>query len=264
MIPKVIHYCWFGGNPLPELAIRCIRSWRTYCPDYEIKEWNESNYDVHKIPYTAQAYEAKKYAFVSDYARFDILYQYGGIYFDTDVEVLKPIDELLECGAFFGFETLGFVNPGVGFAAPPHHEFCAAVLNSYVDESFITVHGTYNLTTIVDRATDILKKYGLSKKNTIQHILNTTIYPIDYFNPKNPQTGVITITDNTYTIHHFAASWTTPLRRRYMHLYKWLCPKIGSILTAIVLFPIRFICIIHEYGWKGFMLKIIRKYRFKK
>lgn len=96
MIPKIIHYCWFGGNPLPELAQKCIASWKKFLPDYEIKEWNESNYDVRKIPYIEQAYNAKKYAFVSDYARFDILYQYGGIYFDTDVEVIKPFDEILK------------------------------------------------------------------------------------------------------------------------------------------------------------------------
>ena len=104
MIPKTIHYCWFGDNPLPELAQRCIASWRKFLPDYEIREWNESNYDVRKIPYTAQAYEAKKYAFVSDYARFDILCQHGGIYFDTDVEVIRLLDDILERGAFAGGE----------------------------------------------------------------------------------------------------------------------------------------------------------------
>ncbi|MEL3901268.1 MAG: glycosyltransferase [Treponema phagedenis] len=264
MIPKIIHYCWFGGNPLPDLAVRCIESWRKYCPDYEIREWNESNYDVCKIPYTAQAYEAKKYAFVSDYARFDVLYQYGGVYFDTDVEVLKPIDELLERGAFFGFETLGFVNPGVGFALPPHHKICAEIIETYTDDVFITPHGGYNLATIVDRVTDVFKKYGLVKRNVIQCIGDTAIYPIDYFNPKNPQTGIITITDNTYTIHHFAASWTTPLRKEYMRWYKRLCPKIGALLTTAVLYPFRVVCILQEYGYKGLLVKFVRKYRFKK
>ena len=104
-IPKVIHYCWFGGNPLPELAQRCIDSWRKYLPDYEIKEWNESNFNVNIIPYTAEAYQQGKYAFVSDYARFWILYRYGGIYFDTDVEVIRPLDDVLDRGGFMGFET---------------------------------------------------------------------------------------------------------------------------------------------------------------
>lgn len=114
MIPRIIHYCWFGGNKLPELAIKCISSWKIYFPDYEIKEWNETNYDVHKIPYISQAYDAKKYAFVSDYARFDILYQYGGIYFDTDVEVIKPFDQILKSGGFMGLEAKGVVAAGLG------------------------------------------------------------------------------------------------------------------------------------------------------
>lgn len=105
MIPKIIHYCWFGRGPLPELAQKCIASWKKYLPDYEIKEWNEDNFDVNIIPYTAEAYKAKKYAFVSDYARFWILYQYGGIYFDTDVEVIRPMDDIIERGNFMGFET---------------------------------------------------------------------------------------------------------------------------------------------------------------
>ena len=105
MIPKVIHYCWFGGNPLPASAKKCIASWRKYLPDYEIKEWNESNFDVNIIPYTAEAYKAKKYAFVSDYARFWILYKYGGLYFDTDVEVIKNMDDIIAKGAFMGCEN---------------------------------------------------------------------------------------------------------------------------------------------------------------
>lgn len=105
MIPKIIHYCWFGRGPLPELAQKCIASWKKYLPDYEIKEWNEDNFDVNIIPYTAEAYQAKKYAFVSDYARFWILYQYGGIYFDTDVEVIRPMDDIISKGNFMGFET---------------------------------------------------------------------------------------------------------------------------------------------------------------
>ena len=104
MIPKIIHYCWFGGNPLPELAIKCIESWKKYLPDYEIKEWNESNFDINCCAYVREAYEAKKWAFVSDYARFWILYQHGGLYFDTDVELIKSIDDLIVKGAFMGCE----------------------------------------------------------------------------------------------------------------------------------------------------------------
>ena len=129
MIPKIIHYCWFGRNPLPELAQKCIASWKKYLPDYEIKEWNEDNFDVNIIPYTAEAYAQKKYAFVSDYARFWIQHKYGGIYFDTDVEVIRPIDDIIARGNFMGFETdpnsekgdasNASVNPGLGLGVAP-------------------------------------------------------------------------------------------------------------------------------------------------
>ena len=124
MIPKKIHYCWFGRNPLPESALKCIASWRKFFPDYEIIEWNEDNFDVISIPYTAQAYEVKKYAFVSDYARFKILYEQGGLYFDTDVEVIRPMDDIIVRGPFMGFEVnpnpqrpYGAVGAGLGIAA---------------------------------------------------------------------------------------------------------------------------------------------------
>ncbi|MDE6783607.1 MAG: glycosyl transferase, partial [Paramuribaculum sp.] len=138
-IPKVIHYCWFGGKPLPKLARKCIRSWKKYLPDYEIQEWNESNFDVNIIPYTAQAYEAKKYAFVSDYARFWILYKYGGLYFDTDVEVIRNMDRIIEAGSFMGCETTceeaqarggGLsVAPGLGLGAPAGSELYKEILD---------------------------------------------------------------------------------------------------------------------------------------
>ena len=138
MIPKVIHYCWFGGNPLPESAQKCIASWRKFLPDYEIKEWNESNFDVNAIPYTAQAYAAKKYAFVSDYARFSILYDNGGLYFDTDVEVIRPMDDIIENGPFMGFEIdasgIDFkkaVAPGLGLGANPGLGLYKEILEHY-------------------------------------------------------------------------------------------------------------------------------------
>ncbi|MGI5084574.1 glycosyltransferase family 32 protein [Treponema putidum] len=257
MIPKVIHYCWFGENPLPETALRCIESWKKYCPDYEIKEWNEKNYDVNKITYTAQAYQAKKYAFVSDYARFDILYQYGGVYFDTDVEVIKPIDKIIERGAFFGMETSGTVNPGLGIAASEKDLLYAEILESYEKSSFFKSNGKPDLTTIVERVTGILYKHGFLKENKIQLLKNINLYPVDYFNPKDPRTGIISITPNTYTIHHFDASWTIPLRKKYIKYSKFLIPKIGYILTNIILSPVRIICILQEVGLMGLIKKII-------
>ena len=207
MIPKKIHYCWFGGNPLPEFAQKCIASWKKYLPDYEIIEWNESNYNVRKIPYISQAYDAKKYAFVSDYARFDIIYEHGGVYFDTDVEVIKDMTEILENGAFAGIESAGALNAGLGFAASQRDPILEEILESYKDEEFINDDGSLNLKTVVTRVSEIFKKYGFTDEVKIQKVAGITIYPMEYFCPKDFETGVTTFTENTYTIHHYDASW---------------------------------------------------------
>ena len=159
MIPKIIHYCWFGRNTLSPLAIKCIESWKKYFPDYEIKEWNEANFDVNIIPYTQEAYEAKKYAFVSDYARFWILYHYGGLYFDTDVEIIRSMNVIIEKGSFMGcenndkegknlFQKLG-VNPGLGMGSIPYHPFYKEMLDLYVSEHFKNNKGVLNLKNII-------------------------------------------------------------------------------------------------------------------
>ena len=224
MIPKVIHYCWFGGNPLPELAQKCIASWRKFFPDYEIKEWNESNFDVNIIPYTAQAYAARKYAFVSDYARFWVLYREGGIYFDTDVEVIKPMDDIIARGSFMGCELkynpkatpetmyvapgLGLgVNPGLGLGVNPGLGLLKELLDLYATLSFLNPDGTQNQKTIVEYTTELLCKYGLKNVPDIQQVADVWIYPHDYFNPLNANTGVLKITENTHSIHWFAKSW---------------------------------------------------------
>jgi hypothetical protein len=208
MIPKIIHYCWFGGNPLPELAKKCIASWKVYFPDYEIKEWNESNYDVHKIPYMSEAYQAKKHAFVSDYARFDILYKYGGIYFDTDVEIIKPFDDILKNGGFMGFETTGKVAAGLGIGCNAGLGIVYQILEFYATIHFLNTDGSYNLQTVVEYITAILKKNRLKDENIIQYLDGITIYPTDYFAPI--YYGKLTITENTHSIHHYAASWYSP------------------------------------------------------
>lgn len=260
MIPKIIHYCWFGGNPLPELAIKCIDSWKKFLPDYEIKEWNESNYDVRKIPYIAQAYDAKKYAFVSDYARFDILYQYGGVYFDTDVEVIKSLENILTKGAFAGVERAGALNAGLGIASQAASAIYKEILESYEKSEFLYNNGSMNLTTVVDRVSDIFRQHGFTNDNAIQTVEGVTIYPAEYFCPIDPNTGIMTITDNTYTIHHYAASWTIPLRKKYMDLRTKLGEKIGIKMAKIILIPMQVICIIKEIGFKSFILnKILKK-----
>lgn len=209
MISKVIHYCWFGRKPLPISAKKCIESWKRYCPDYEIIEWNESNFDVNKNIYCKEAYEARKFAFVSDYARFEILYKYGGVYFDTDVEILKPIDELLLRGAFMGVERENPISvaPGLGMAAHPGLSIFKEFIDSYNQRSFKLENGKLDVTTVVVTVTNILRKYGLRNSNEIQFIAGISIYPVEYFCPKNIDTGEIKISSNTYTIHHYDGSW---------------------------------------------------------
>ena len=223
MIPKTIHYCWFGRNPLPEKAVKCIASWRKFFPDYEIKEWNEDNFDVNIIPYTREAYEAKKYAFVSDYARFWILYRYGGLYFDTDVEVIKPMDDIIERGSFMGVEVppkKGLkpqVAPGLGLGATPGLDLYKLLLDKYATLSFRNPDGSLNQKTIVAHTTKVLVGQGLQKTDEIQQVAGVWIYPADYFNPLDSLTGKLKITENTRSIHWYMNSWSDTGK-----LYKWL------------------------------------------
>lgn len=215
MIPKIIHYCWFGGNPLPELAIKCIESWKKFLPDYEIKEWNETNFDVNIIPYTSEAYKAKKYAFVSDYARFWILYKYGGLYFDTDVEVIKNMDHIIAKGPFMGCErsatdtSAASVAPGLGLGVNPGLGLYKELLDLYKELSFVKDDGGLNLKTIVEYTTETLGVHGFECSDKPQFCAGVWIYPQEYFCPlhmENNRKGLF-ITDNTYTIHWWAASW---------------------------------------------------------
>ena len=212
MIPKIIHYCWFGKKPLPALAIKCIESWKKFLPDYEIKEWNEDNFDINIVPYTKEAYEAQKYAFVSDYARFWILNKYGGIYFDTDVEVVKSMDDIIARGSFMGCESYatttnyGNIAPGLGLGLSANHHICREMLDIYSSIHFIMSDGSYNLKTVVEYTTDLFITKGYKKNNEIQNCSNTIIYPKDYFNPMTAS-GKILITETTYSIHHYAGTW---------------------------------------------------------
>lgn len=206
MIPKIIHYCWFGNNDLPELAQKCIASWKKYCPDYEIIEWNESNFDINCCDYVREAYEAKKWAFVSDAARLYALVNYGGIYMDTDVEVLRPLDDLLKYEALSGFEAEDRIQTGLMACREGQPLFCE-LLHDYDNAHFIKSDGTYDTTTNVTRITNICLKYGLRLDNTLQTVNGLTLLPYDYLCPKNFETKIVTLTENTYVIHHFDGSW---------------------------------------------------------
>lgn len=215
MISKTIHYCWFGRNPLPESARHCIDSWRKYLPGYEIVEWNEDNFDVNSIPYTTEAYAAGKYAFVSDYARFWILYKYGGLYFDTDVEIIKPMTDIIEAGPFLGAEidgdaakgTTPKVAPGLCIGAEKGMLLFKDVLDKYASLNFYGVDGTFNKYTMIPMVTDLLIANGMQAHNRMQRVADFTIYPSEYFNPLDAPTGCLTVTPNTRSIHWFMASW---------------------------------------------------------
>jgi mannosyltransferase OCH1-like enzyme len=215
-IPKIIHYCWFGGNPLPELARKCIASWRKYLPDHEIKEWNEQNFDVNQIIYTEEAYRLKNYAFVSDYVRFWVLYHYGGIYFDTDVEVIRPIDDILSRGSFLGFECqegLPTDNPhgrmaaGLGMGIGKGHPFFAQMIDHYSHIHFVKWNGKPSPIVLhhTNRYLDYEHKKVLEGGKVL--VNGMLIYPPEYFCPINYFNGEMHVTENTRTIHHYTTSW---------------------------------------------------------
>ena len=203
MIPKKIHYCWFGKKELPAKAIHCIESWRKHCSEYEIIEWNEDNYDVYQNPYTTYVYNSKKFAFLSDYARLQIILKEGGLYFDVDVEVVRSLDELLVHKAFFGFETKEYINTGVGFGAEADNPIVACMLREY-DQLLDGMHGTIGCPILNTRA---LLNHGLKLNGEKQDIHGAAIYPIQYFNPYDDPTGVLNKTEETFSIHWYAKSW---------------------------------------------------------
>ena len=207
MIPKIIHYCWFGGKEKPEEVLRMIASWKKHCPDYEIKEWNESNFDIHLNRYTEEAYQQKKWAFVSDVARLWALVHEGGIYMDTDVEVVRPLDNLLTNSGFLGFEGTQWIATSI-MGVEPQHPLMKQFLSSYEKRSFIQPDGSLQQTTNVEVWTQLLsRQYGLLLNGEIQQIAGFTIYPTDYFTPYDYINGKLKQTANTYSIHWFGQSW---------------------------------------------------------
>lgn len=232
MIPKKIHYCWFGNNPLPESVQRCIKSWSQYCPDYEIIEWNESNYNVNKIPFIDKAYKEKKYAFVSDYARLDIIYNEGGIYLDTDVEIINNIDSLLKHNCFLGFEFAGEVNTGIGFGAIQNHQFIYENMQYYHNTEF----DMNNIITCVNVTSSLLLEKGLQAIDESQVIDDIYIYSTEYFCPLNYKTNELNITTNTYSIHHYDATWQPFRMKIRTKLKEILGSRISGFIKNLISF----------------------------
>ena len=210
MIPKIIHYCWFGHNPKSELILRCIESWKKFCPDYEIKEWNEDNYDFSRCQYAADAYKEKKWGFVPDFIRLKLIYEFGGIYLDTDVELIKNLDPLLNKPALVAFENNNSVNTGSVIMAEPGNTIIKAMYELYDTINFYHKDGSFNLTASPYYNTQVLSHFGLKPNNTEQILTEGKseifVYPAEYFCPKNFVTQELNITANTYSIHWYDAS----------------------------------------------------------
>ena len=230
MIPKKIHYCWFGRGEKPALANKCIASWKKYCPDFEIIEWNEDNFDINYNAYTRYCYENKKWAFLSDYVRLVVIYEHGGIYFDTDVEVIKPIDKLLQLDAFMGFENDSHVATGLGFGAEANH----VVLKKMLDEYEELLDGKHGVIGCPILNTQAMVKLGLELNGKKQAVAGSVVFPKEYFNPYDDPTGRLLKTKNTYSIHWYSKSWmskkailrskiTQPFHRIFgVDCFKWL------------------------------------------
>lgn len=228
-IPKIIHYCWFGGNSMPKCFIDNIDTWKKFCPDYEIKQWNEINYDITKNKYMLQAYDKKKWGFVPDYARLDIVASQGGIYLDTDVKMLKSFDSLLQFGLFCGFESTKRVNFGQGFGAIKGHYVIEEMRQEYEDLEFINPDGTMNIEPSPVYQTRTLRKHGLLVNGRLQQLDDMIIFPSEYFSPLN-EFGYGLPTVNSFSIHQYDGSWYDETQRkikeRIIRNYQYVASRI--------------------------------------
>ncbi len=233
MIPKIIHYCWFGRNPLPSEARKCIASWKKYLPDYEIKEWNEDTFDINSNQYVKEAYENRKFAFVTDYVRLYALVNEGGIYMDMDVEVLKSYDSFLYHVAFSGFENNNYVPTGM-MASEKGGRWVTELLDEYNGRKFVKEDGSFDTTTNTVTITKNMVKYGLVLNNTYQDLPGlATMYPSDYFCPKNHKDDVIKLTDNSVLYNHFAGSWLSNSVKRRRKCKKFIVLVFGKTIASL-------------------------------
>ena len=238
MIPKVIHYCWFGGKPLNQLGEKCLKSWKKMCPDYEIVRWDESNYDISKNLYMSQAYAEKKWGFVPDYARLDIIYNHGGIYLDTDVELLKSLDDLLIDPMFVGTESDSTIALGLGFGAEKGNTMIKEMMEQYNSISFINADGSLNLTASPTYQTNFFISKGFTQcKNNAIWTQNCKVYPKQFFNPTDMNSGRVHTSSQTISIHHYAASWESPWNRfrgkTYQLIYNCLGEKTATRMRKV-------------------------------
>jgi hypothetical protein len=227
MIPKIIHYCWFSGNKMSQDEVRYIEGWKDILRGYEFKLWNEDTFDVHSIKFTKQAAKARKWAFISDYVHAYAVYHYGGISLDTDVEILRPFDDLLNANSCFGgFEDETYINPGSIFAGEKGCSIAQELMDFYAAYNITNKDESFNLVLSPQVLTKILLKHGLQQDNSYQDLGCMTVYPAEYFCPKSFRTGILNVTDNTYSIHHYKGSWlskndTEEIKRKQNVFFKY-------------------------------------------
>ena len=221
MIPKIIHYIWLGKGETPKVFDKCLASWKKYCPDWEIKRWDESNLNIDLCPYVREAYDARKFAFASDVLRLDVLNRFGGVYLDVDVELLKPIDEFLDEYAFTGFETNRLINPGLIFGSVKDNKDLVQILEEYKQRHF-AVDGKLDTTTICETCTAYYEKLGLKRYNETQKLNTLKAFASEYFSPIDIVENKKRITANTHSIHWYNASWYTPWQKFKLFVKKTL------------------------------------------
>lgn len=234
MIPKVIHYCWFGNGELPELAQKCIHSWKKYCPDYEIVRWDESNVDLEVCEYAKEAYEQKEWAFVSDYIRLLVLYKYGGIYLDTDVEIIQSLDSLLENKGFMGFEGKKYISSGLGCGFEKGNILVKKMLEDYTNAHFRKKDGSLDKIPCPHRNTDRLVNCGLKRNGKLQKIEGVVFLPNEYLNPFDNDTGLLNKSEKTYSIHWYSGSWMDSNGQDENNLYWQYTRKYGKKIGKII------------------------------
>lgn len=230
-IPKKIHYCWFGGKEIPDKLKNYMKTWKNFCPDYDIIRWDESNYDITKNQYMLEAYRAGKYGFVPDYARLDIIYNYGGIYLDTDIELCKNLDELLCDDSFFSVDFEGVVNAGSGFGAVQYNPIIGDMMKAYDNESFIDKNGNLNLKPCSHYQNPILKEYGFEITQRYQKIGGNVLYPCEVLAPIATYSGAERITEKTHSIHHAELSWISESEKEARNRFRY---KIGHRINEIL------------------------------
>lgn len=229
MIPKIIHYCWFGRGDMPELALKCVESWHKFMPDYEYKLWNEDNFDIDSVLYVKEAYELRKFAFVTDYVRLWALFNEGGIYMDTDVEILKPLDDLLHLSAFTGYEGSKTRPPVTGLmASEVHGEWVKEQLDAYQDAHFILEDGSLDMTTNTARISRIMRDGGFVQDGMYRVYKDLHVFPTEYFCPRQT-TGEFFLCEHTYCDHHFMGTWNDNPKKG------WLIKVIGpDLMTRLI------------------------------